>query len=82
VRAGLNGLANRGKDDGPRPLSGRTWQQGIDWAKEQEQMDENRMREIAREEIENFKVDVGGTSKVKLPALLQRLWERTKKAGQ
>ena len=36
VRAGLNGLANHGKDDGPRPLSGRTWQQGIDWAKEQD----------------------------------------------
>lgn len=33
VRAGLNGLANRGRDTGPRPLSGRTWQQGIAWAK-------------------------------------------------
>jgi hypothetical protein len=36
VRAGLNGLANHGPDDGPRPLSGRTWQQGIEWAEEQE----------------------------------------------
>lgn len=36
VRAGLNGLANDFKDDGPRPLSGRTWQQGIRWASEQE----------------------------------------------
>ncbi|WP_269304945.1 endonuclease/exonuclease/phosphatase family protein [Aeromicrobium sp. HA] len=33
VRAGRNGLANRGRDTGPRPLSGRTWQQGIAWAK-------------------------------------------------
>lgn len=36
VRAGLNGLANDFKDDGPRPLSGRTWQQGIQWARQQE----------------------------------------------
>ena len=34
VKAGLNGLANRGKDNGPRPLSGRTWAQGITYAKE------------------------------------------------
>lgn len=33
VRAGLNGLANKGKDTGPRPLSGRTWKQGIAFAK-------------------------------------------------
>lgn len=36
VRAGLNGLANDFRDDGPRPLSGRTWQQGLAWAAEQE----------------------------------------------
>jgi hypothetical protein len=35
VRDGLNGLARHGRDDGPRPLSGRTWQQGIEWAKKQ-----------------------------------------------
>lgn len=35
VRRGLNGLANHGKDTGPRPLSGRTWEQGIAWAKAQ-----------------------------------------------
>jgi hypothetical protein len=39
VRAGLNGLANDFKDDGPRPLSGRTWKQGLAWAKEQEAND-------------------------------------------
>lgn len=33
VRKGLNGLANRARDTGPRPLSGRTWQEGIAWAK-------------------------------------------------
>jgi hypothetical protein len=39
VRAGFNGLGHLGrggKDTGPRPLSGRTWQQGIEWAKEQD----------------------------------------------
>jgi hypothetical protein len=36
VRAGLNGLSNDFKDDGPRPLWGRSWQQGLAWAREQE----------------------------------------------
>lgn len=38
VDAGYNGLGaggKGGKDDGPRPLSKRTWQQGIEWIKEQ-----------------------------------------------
>lgn len=38
VRAGYNGLGLNGhgaRDTGPRPLSGRTWQEGIKWAKEQ-----------------------------------------------
>lgn len=38
VRAGFNGLGwrgRKGKDDGPRPLSGRTWREGIAWAKQQ-----------------------------------------------
>lgn len=33
VDHGHNGLANGGRDDGPRPLSKRTWSQGIAWAK-------------------------------------------------
>jgi hypothetical protein len=77
VKAGFNGLG-RG---GPRPLSGRTWQQGIEWAraqeKEQDMLDEKRVREIVREEVGNYRVDVGGKAKVKLPAALQRLFERT-----
>lgn len=39
VRAGFNGLGSGGQgapDDGPRPLSGRTWREGIEWAREQE----------------------------------------------
>lgn len=37
VDAGYNGLGSGGRgarDTGPRPLSGRTWQQGITWAKD------------------------------------------------
>lgn len=39
VRSGFNGLGRGGrggKDTGPRPLSGRTWRQGIEWANKQE----------------------------------------------
>lgn len=74
-----DGLVGDAPDPGPRPLSGRTWREGIEWAKEQAMADEQRMREIAREEIANFKVDLGGASKVKLPAAIQRIWERVKK---
>lgn len=38
VDAGFNGLGTGGRggrDDGPRPLSKRTWQQGIEWVKGQ-----------------------------------------------
>lgn len=38
VKAGYDGLGHLGrggKDTGPRPLSGRTWQQGIEWAEQQ-----------------------------------------------
>lgn len=36
VDYGKNGLANGGKDDGPKPLSKRTWKEGIEWAKRQQ----------------------------------------------
>lgn len=36
VDHGHNGLANGAKDDGPKPLSHRTWQEGIAWAKAQQ----------------------------------------------
>ena len=42
VRAGYNGLGRLGHgapDTGPRPLSGRTWQQGITWARNQQESD-------------------------------------------
>lgn len=38
VDAGYNGLGSGGMggpDDGPQPLSGRTWREGIEWARKQ-----------------------------------------------
>lgn len=43
VDAGFNGLGYLGHaapDDGPRPLSGRTWQQGLTWARQQREKDD------------------------------------------
>lgn len=51
VDAGYNGLGRGGRggrDTGPRPLSGRTWQQGIEWAKVQAAPKKTRV-ELARE---------------------------------
>lgn len=42
VRGGFNGLGpggRGGRDDGPRPLSGRTWREGIAWAKKLQEDD-------------------------------------------
>jgi hypothetical protein len=44
VRAGFNGLGHLGRggrDDGPRPLSGRTWREGITWAQRQRQQEDD-----------------------------------------
>jgi len=41
VDAGYNGLGSGGRggrDDGPRPLSGRTWREGIAWAEKEMDM--------------------------------------------
>lgn len=46
VRAGFNGLGHLGHsafDDGPRPLSGRTWREGITWAKQLQQQEDDLM---------------------------------------
>lgn len=37
VRAGGDGLVGNTPDPGPRPLSGRTWREGIAWAKQQQE---------------------------------------------
>jgi hypothetical protein len=42
VDEGFNGLGDNGRggaDNGPRPLSGRTWRQGIEWAEQQQEED-------------------------------------------
>ena len=39
VRAGGDGLVGNAPDPGPRPLSGRTWRQGIEWARTQQEDD-------------------------------------------
>lgn len=71
--SGGDGLAGPGSDyeRRPNPL--------VLVPPEEDDMSEDEVRKIVRDEIANYKVDVGGTSKVKLPALLVRLWERTKK---
>ena len=52
VDHGRNGLANHGVDDGPRPLSGRTWQQGIEWAEEQDMASDETIEKIAKRTAE------------------------------
>lgn len=53
-----DGLSHGGRgapDTGPRPLSGRTWRQGIEWARAQEDEmrpeDFDKIREIVAEEV-------------------------------
>lgn len=41
VDRGANGLATGAPDDGPRPLSGRTWEEGIAWHHEQAKIRRN-----------------------------------------
>lgn len=50
VRAGYNGLGHLGHgapDTGPRPLSGRTWQQGLAWAQAQRTKEDPNMALLA-----------------------------------
>ena len=56
-----DGLSHGGRgapDDGPRPLSGRTWREGIAWAKEQqakewdEMASKDEIRAVVAEELE------------------------------
>jgi hypothetical protein len=50
VVAGYNGLGymgQEGPDDGPRPLSGRTWEQGIEWAEGDMALSQDDINKIA-----------------------------------
>ncbi len=69
VDAGFNGLGHLGQgapDDGPRPLSHRTWQQGLDWQKAQAA---KRARRAAINAIIPILVDRKMTLKQRIAAL-------------
>jgi hypothetical protein len=66
VDLGGDGLVGSIPDPGPRPLSGRTWQQGLTWAEEEELMAsaEEKIRQIVREELR----DLAETAMVRNPS--------------
>lgn len=51
VRAGGDGLLGNAPDPGPRPLSGRTWREGIAWAK---QLQEDTMNAAQEQKLDNL----------------------------
>lgn len=61
VDDGFNGLGAGGRgarDDGPRPLSGRTWEQGIEWAIEQGEQDMPKYTEWDKADRDALAADV------------------------
>lgn len=59
VKNNRNGLANNGRDTGHRPLSGRTWQQGIKWAEKDMAISDADMNKLIKKmKAELFKADV------------------------
>lgn len=91
VDMGFNGLGHLGQgaaDDGPRPLSGRTWREGIAWAKAQEDdmpFTELELRAIFASELAKIgevKVDIGdGKAKRKLGAVLGDILGKVRSDG-
>lgn len=73
VRAGGDGLIGSNPDPGPRPLSGRTWREGIAWAQQQQEADMaspetiaqivDALRPVIAEAVAGNKVDVGKPAK-------------------
>ena len=93
VQAGFNGLGSGGHgapDDGPRPLSDRTWRQGIAWAHQQQEDDMaspetiaqivEALRPVIAEEIakagDTVKIDVGTKAKRSLATVLATIHNR------
>jgi hypothetical protein len=73
VDAGFNGLGVGGRggpDNGPRPLSGRTWEQGIAWHREQQ-----RIRRVASL---NAKIQQAREAKAQLTEQKTKLADRIK----
>lgn len=67
VQDGFNGLGTGGRgapDDGPRPLSGRTWKQGIAWA--QQQAEENEMTPEQADQLDRIEQKVDGVRQAQL----------------
>lgn len=59
VKKNRNGLANNGVDTGPRPLSGRTWKQGIEWAEKSMALSDGDIKKIVNAlKKDLFKADV------------------------
>lgn len=93
VRAGGDGLVGGNPDPGPRPLSNRTWREGIAWAKalqrEEDPMtndDLDKIRALVREEIhaaivkagDTVKIDVGTKAKRSLATVLREIRNGTR----
>lgn len=86
VRAGGDGLTGNAPDPGPRPLSGRTWQEGIEWARQQQEEDMastetiqqivDALRPVIREEIAANKLDVGRKAKLSDDKVLESVLNR------
>ncbi|WP_210651356.1 hypothetical protein [Nocardioides sp. SYSU D00065] len=65
---GLDGSASAGPDDGPRPLSGRSWEEGIAWHREQ--------AKVRRRAALTARIQPLLEEKRKLTALIGRLREK------
>ena len=61
VRAGGDGLVGNYPDTGPRPLSGRTWEQGIEWARQQQPTEEDEIMAAADDIIAAVKAEGSAT---------------------
>lgn len=77
VDHGRDGLSHGGRgapDTGPRPLSGRTWQQGIEWARQQEETDDMTPDQDARlKRIEKMLTNQAKLTKKRLQAIADQL---------
>lgn len=85
VDAGFNGLGVGGRggpDDGPRPLSARTWREGIDWQRQQEDWftmaTKDDLRKVIDDALAAYKAELitVTTAKGKTRTLSREQWER------
>lgn len=79
VDAGFNGLGaggRGGRDDGPRPLSKRTWREGLVWVKRFEAKPPNRVQRLRRRHKQRYvaRVNAAGRSYPRTGRILR--WRR------